>query len=75
MLEEEIATGEAYNPRYPRRQFFPAGDWSTRIPGSNPFMPAVNGRLIRKMLEKANETALEEIRLLASSALGYWPLH
>jgi hypothetical protein len=59
--EDEIASGEKFRRNNPRKQFFPKGDWSTRIPGSNPFMPAVNGRLVRKLLEQANATALRQI--------------
>ena len=45
----------------PRRIFYPKGDWSTRIPGLNPFMPAVNSKAARRALHKADEMARRQI--------------
>ncbi len=40
---------------------YPKGDWSTRIPGLTPLMPAVNSKAVRKALARADAIARAHI--------------
>jgi len=48
------ASGLSRSDRNPRKQFFPHGDWDTRIPGTNPLLPAVNSKA--RALPSSQET-------------------
>ena len=63
--EEEMKLGLHSNPQNPRKTVYPKGDWSTRIPGTHPLLPAINSKVYRKALVAANATA----RLLAQEEL------
>ena len=61
--EDERKLGLNRDRNNPRNVVYPHGDWSTRIPGVHPIMPAVNSKVVRKALAAANETALRQIQL------------
>jgi hypothetical protein len=48
-------SGLSRSDRDPRKQFFPHGDWDTRIPGTNPLLPAVNSK-VRALLSSQETT-------------------
>jgi hypothetical protein len=55
--EDERRMGTYHNANNPRHSTYPEGDWSTRIPGAHPLLPAINSKVVRKALEAANLTA------------------
>ena len=68
--EDERRMGTYNNPNNPRHTIYPQGDWSTRIPGAHPLLPAINSKVVRKALEKANQTARAQIAQQKQQVLG-----
>jgi hypothetical protein len=68
--EDERRMGTYHTANNPRHTTYPQGDWSTRIPGAHPLLPAINSKVVRKALEKANQTARAQIAQQKQQVLG-----